>query len=217
VNVYIISGLGADHRAFQYLHWPPQVNTIFLDWLQPERGETLPAYAQRMSKRIDHSTPFILIGLSFGGMLATEIATRLQPQKTILISSISSRKELPLYLKWGGKLRLHKIMPAQAGHKGNFVSYWFMGLQKDKQLLKEVLTSKSKSFSRWAVDAIIHWSRKEPPPGLIRIHGNKDKVLPMKKITPDHIVEGGGHLMIASHAATVSAIVGKIIQETGDQ
>jgi surfactin synthase thioesterase subunit len=78
-RIYLISGLGADRRVFKKLVFPTDFELIYLDWITPEPAESLEAYAARLALNIDTSAPFYLIGLSFGGMLATEIAKKLNP------------------------------------------------------------------------------------------------------------------------------------------
>ncbi len=50
-----------------------------IKWLTPFKNETLPDYAMRLSKQIDTTQPFALIGVSFGGMVCIEIAKKLNP------------------------------------------------------------------------------------------------------------------------------------------
>jgi esterase/lipase len=56
----------------------------------------LPDYAKRFSHAIKEDEEFVLIGLSFGGMLASELAKIVSPKKLIIISSLSSYRELPV-------------------------------------------------------------------------------------------------------------------------
>src|SRR4051812_28671655 len=138
MNVYLISGLGADKRAFAYLKLDPALNLIPIDWIDTLPNETLEAYAIRLAQKIDTTQPFCLIGLSLGGIMASEISTILKPQKTILLSSVSCYNELPALYKFGGKLKLHKLIPENAGNTANFLLYWLFGLTKkhDQDLLK---------------------------------------------------------------------------------
>ncbi|WP_353717332.1 hypothetical protein [Dyadobacter sp. 676] len=67
MNVYFISGLGADERVFTKLKLDPRLNVKYIKWVRPLKKETLQHYAARLSKQIDTSQPFQLVGLSFGG------------------------------------------------------------------------------------------------------------------------------------------------------
>lgn len=83
MKAYFISGMGADKRVFTHIQLPEGFEAVFLDWLAPNREETLPSYAMRLADHIDTTEPFVLIGLSFGGMLATEIAKQYPPAATV--------------------------------------------------------------------------------------------------------------------------------------
>lgn len=209
MTIYFLSGLGANYSAFKYLTFPENVKPVFIDWLIPGANEPLRSYAQRIAEKINTAEPFVLVGLSFGGMLATEVMEYVQPQKTILISSAARRQELPFYYKLAGRLRLNKLFPAAVIKKGNRLINWIMGVSsiKDKDLVQEILAASNPEFSRWAINEIVNWKRTAAPEKIIRIHGNKDKVLPIINFTPGHLVKSGGHFMIATRAAEISAIL----------
>jgi pimeloyl-ACP methyl ester carboxylesterase len=209
VTIYFLSGLGANYSAFKYLTFSPNVDTVFIDWLAPEKNEPIKNYAKRIAEKINTSEPFMLIGLSFGGMLATEVIEFVTPKKTILISSAARRQELPFYYKLAGILRLNKLFPAAVIKKGNVFINWLMGVSaiKDKNLVQEILVASNPEFSKWAIDQIVNWERKNAPENIIRIHGNKDRVLPVINFKPQHLVKNGGHFMVANRAEEISAIL----------
>src|SRR5689334_24948987 len=103
--------MAADKRVFKYIQLPAGCEPVFLDWIARQKDDTLPSYALRLAERINRDEPFALVGLSFGGMLATEIAKQYKPAVTILISSVPVSKELPGYFRMAGKIGLHKIVP----------------------------------------------------------------------------------------------------------
>lgn len=209
MTIYFLSGLGANYSAFKYLTFPSNVQTVFIDWLPPVKNETLREYAKRIAEKINTEESFILVGLSFGGILATEVMEFVQPQKTILISSAARWQELPLYYKLAGKLGLNKLLPAAAIKKGNALINWLMGVSaiKDKHLVAEILKASNPDFSKWAINEIVNWRRKESPENIIRIHGDNDKVLPIINFKPDYLVKNGGHFMIANRANEISEII----------
>jgi pimeloyl-ACP methyl ester carboxylesterase len=209
MTLYFLSGLGADSRAFKYLTFPANTKTVFIDWLTPNKDESLSEYAKRISQCIDTSGPFILIGMSFGGILATEIIEFVQPQKTILISSVTRRQELPFYYRLAGFLKANKLLPAKATNRSNALTYWMFGItsRNDKSLLNEILISTDTHFSKWAIHEILNWKRKASPGHLIRIHGDKDRVLPIINFKPTYLLKGAGHFMIANRAVEISKIL----------
>lgn len=209
MTIYFLSGLGADSRVFKNLTLPVNAKPVFIDWLVPGKNESLREYARRISGKIDTSKPFILIGLSFGGILATEVMEFVKAQKTILISSVARRQELPLLYRIGGYLQLNKLMPLKMMNRSGALVYWLFGIsgQKDKKLFNEIIAASDTRFSKWAVNEILHWTRTISPENLVRIHGNKDKILPVNHFKPDHLINGGGHLMIINKANEISRII----------
>ncbi|MBC7650419.1 MAG: alpha/beta hydrolase, partial [Deinococcales bacterium] len=83
-KVYFISGLGADKRSFSFLDLS-FCEPIFISWLIPLSKETLVAYALRLRATITEPNP-IIVGLSFGGMLVTEMAKNDATVTPIIIS-----------------------------------------------------------------------------------------------------------------------------------
>ena len=88
MKVYFISGLAADSRVFKHIQLPSGYQAHYLDWITPLPNESLKGYALRLSEAIDLKEPFVIAGLSMGGMIATEIANIYQPAACILFCSV---------------------------------------------------------------------------------------------------------------------------------
>ena len=84
-ELYLISGLGADKRVFDFLDLPG-FKIHHIEWVEPGDHETVENYAKRLLNQIRTVKP-ILIGLSFGGLIAIEIGKLMETEKIILISS----------------------------------------------------------------------------------------------------------------------------------
>jgi hypothetical protein len=209
VDVYLISGLGADRSVFRNLTFSKGVKIHYLDWITPKAKESLRAYALRLAEGIDTSRTFCIIGLSFGGMLATEIASVLEPQRTILISSISSKYGLPWYYRLASKIRINRFIPAiKPNSVPRFISSFFGVETIDENLFfNQLMRRTDPYFSKWAIDSILKWNRTESPSGIIRIHGSKDRVLPIRDTKVDYLIHDGGHFMIFNRAERISGIL----------
>jgi esterase/lipase len=72
------------------------------------KNEDISHYAQRLSARIEPNS--ILIGLSFGGIVAIEIAKHI-PSKIILVSSASILDKFRGYFDCGIGVKLIKFFP----------------------------------------------------------------------------------------------------------
>ena len=145
-TIYLISGLGADARIFQRLDFKGY-ETRLIKWIDPKPHETLAGYALRLSSQIDTVKP-ILIGVSFGGMLAVEISQIIDCQKIILISSAKNHREIPLLYRFFGRLGLHRFIPARLLKHANTLTYFFFGMKTkaEKELLKGILDTTDPIF-----------------------------------------------------------------------
>ena len=208
-RIYFISGLGADRRVFRKLVFPEHFELVYLDWISPVPNETLESYATRIATNIDTSAPFYLIGLSFGGMLATEIAKRLTPIQTFLISSIPVFKNLPWYYRMAGRASLQKMVTLSLIKTSNSVGLKFMGATtlEDRTLLKQLVKDSDARFIKWALTCILTWRNTERPTNLTHIHGTADNILPIKYTKPDAVIKGGGHFMVHSNATEIRKII----------
>lgn len=213
-RIYFISGLGADKRAFRKLIFPSNFELIYIDWIAPERNESLESYALRMALKIDTSIPFYLIGLSFGGMLATEISKQLKPLHTFIISSSPVFKQLPWYYRMAGGLHLQKLVPVQLLKRGNGIGLKFMGAKTpdEKLLLKQLIVDSDPLFMKWALTCILTWRNEDRPANLTHIHGTADRILPIRYYKPDITIKGGSHFMIYASGKEISEFILERIQ-----
>ena len=202
MKIYAISGLGADERVFKFLDLNYEL--VPLNWIENKKNETIESYSKRLAQKIDTSEDFIVLGLSFGGLIATEMNKFLNPKTTILISSIETKNELPLIYKVGGKLNFTKLIPDNLLTKSNqFVEFLF-GTKK-KKLLNNIITESNPIFSKWALNALLTWQNTTRIKNVLKISGSKDKLFPPSKNAI--IIEKGTHFMIVDKAQEVSKLI----------
>ncbi len=213
-KVYFISGLGADRRVFNRIEVPDFCETVYLDWISPLENESLQSYAERLAENINNIQPFALVGLSMGGMIASEIASRLNPVITILISSAPVSDQLPGYFRKLSSLRFSKVLPISL-LKSLAILRWLVSTEneEDKYILKQVIKDSDPIFIRWALEAIPNWKKEKLPTPYIHIHGSKDKVLPIRFTKATHIIRDGGHIMVLNRAAEINLILQKTLKE----
>lgn len=211
-TVYFISGLGADKRAFQFLDLS-FCRPVFVDWIKPLRGETIANYAGRLREQISDEEP-IIVGLSFGGMIAAEIARQVPVKKLIFLSSAKSEKEIPYYMRWLRILPLHKTVPVSFLRSANHFVYRIMGVAKreDKIIFEEMFYASDEQFIKWAINTIVHWRYNHVLSNAVTIHGTADILLPFRFVKTDHKVEGGEHLMLMTMADKISRLLAGIVE-----
>lgn len=209
LTVYFISGQAADEKLFENLTLPSTLTIKHVHWIEPLEHETLSQYCKRLSQQIDASGNFVLIGVSLGGIVSVELTKFLHPKKTIIISSIATKYELPPLMKFIHLFRIYKIVPAGFYKWHSPLLDWFFGTEskREKSLLKYYSKSTTKNYMRWAVDQILNWENEQRPPHLFHIHGTKDRIFPYKKTQADLLIKGGTHLMIHNRAEEISEIL----------
>ncbi len=208
MKAYFISGLAADSRVFKNIVLPAGIEMIHLHWIKPKKNESLEPYAIRLAANIDLDDEFILVGLSMGGMIASEISKKHPPLLTILISSVPSYKQFPFRFKIAYYLKLHKIVPASFLKSGSIIKRLFSSDDSaDKMILTQVIKDSDPEFIRWALGAILSWKNEIIPTRLLHIHGTNDHILPIKRTNPTHIISKGGHLMVMSRAKELNIIL----------
>ncbi len=206
-KVFLIGGLGADERVFQNLTFPG-FEKVFIHWLIPTKNESLEKYSKRLSEQITESNPLIL-GVSFGGMLAVEMMKFYTSSKVFIVSSAKTSHELPLIYRIIGRLGLLKIVPAKAFTYHTRVIDWFFGVENkwESNLLKSIIQDTNVSFLKWALQQITLWNNQTFTSNLTHIHGDKDRILPIGSSTPNYIIHGGGHFMILNRAKEIEEIL----------
>ena len=211
-TIYCISGLGADEGAFQYLDLSFG-NPVFIKWIEPIKNETLQAYALRLKRQFIHEASPVILGLSLGGMIATEIAKTIPSAKTIIVSSAKTKNEIPFYLKTFRYIPLYKTLPDWSIRQHTLIREFFLGAKEEKSIryVKHVAKHADADFYRWAVDAILNWENETVPSNVIHLHGTRDMLLPYKFVKSDITVNNAGHLMIIENADEVSALIKRIV------
>lgn len=206
-EIYILSGLGADERVFQNLDFSDYKIT-FIKWITPKSNETIENYVVRLRDQIVTNNP-ILIGLSFGGIIAIELAKQIETEKVIILASVKSRNEIPFYYRILGKIEIHKLIPTSILKISNVFTNWFFGIssRNDKKLLKNILNETDSTLLKWSIDKIVKWENQVELNNLIQIHGSKDRIFPVRFIKCNLIIRNGGHLMTLNKSDELNIIL----------
>ncbi len=212
MKVYFIPGIGADYRLFLHLRLPEGYEPAYIHWIPPIKKERLSDYAYRLVQQIDTTEPFILAGLSLGGIMAVEIAKRVPPVCTILISSVPISDDLPKLYRVAGALQLHRLIPASLLKLATMVkhSLW-MRNAAGRRLMRQVIRAGDNRFIRWALVAVLKWKNETIPQPYYHIHGSRDEIFPIRLTSPTHIVPKGGHMFLISQPEAVNNLLHEIL------
>lgn len=209
IPVYLIPGQGGDGRLFNNLTLPAGFETKHVIYERPEEGMSMQAYARQLIKQIDTTNKFILIGVSLGGMLATEMSELVDADKVIIISSAKGRHELPGRYTFQRKFPIYKLVSPKTAKFGAKLLQPIVepDRQKEKETFKAMLRDKDAIFLRRTIEMIMHWNRTEAPKNIIHIHGDKDHTIPIRKVAYDILVPGGSHMITLTRGEEISRLV----------
>lgn len=205
-HVYFVPGMAAGKEIFKNIILPSALFEVhILDWLIPEKEESLKDYARRMAACVIETNP-VLIGVSFGGVVVQEMAAYLSLKKLIIISSVKSKQELPKRLRLAGKTGAYKLLPTRLMLSSDDLTKFSIGPRSKKrlQLYQAFLNVRDQRYLDWAIKNMVCWNRKVPDKEVVHIHGDKDIIFPIKNIMNCVIVEGGTHIMLLNKGKQVS-------------
>lgn len=209
MNIYCIPGLGADHRVFQNLTIK-NAQLLPVAWPYYDRHDEMNCYAQKIAANIPDGPDDVILGMSFGGMLASEIKRMRPEQRVIIVSSNKKPEERPDMGGFFSFLGKRGLMPfGLAKYAGSVLYKRFGATTADEiELLRSYFEHTDTHFFKCAMRSILNWqTRTELPPGLVHIHGTTDQILPPETIHEAHWIKGGEHIMIYNRADEVSALI----------
>ena len=208
-RLVLVPGLGVDARLFngQRAAFP---DLLVPKWLPPEPRESMGRYAERLAAgvRAVESGPIVVGGLSLGGMIALEMSRHLSAKLVVLMASCRSPAAVcgPLHVAERLGRAVPSIMVSWALGLGPLVVGRGGGISReDRRLLGEMVKQVPVPFLRWGSRAIMEWPGAEQLPVPVHhIHGDRDWVIPVGKVSPTRVVQGGAHVLNLSHAREVN-------------
>ena len=210
MKVYFFSGLGADARLFQRLEAPEGFEFVTLDYIPQGNSLSIGDYARLLSDHYDFEEPFILGGVSIGGMIVQELAQISKPKAVILISTAMSRSEMPFLFTIARQLPIGFLM-----NKSFLLAFakmldpFTIKSEEGRKLFLDMLRDTPADFLEFGSKAILKWRPPITAVKTIRIHGTRDRVFPAKKISNVQIIEGGNHFMVFEKAGEIAEILGE--------
>lgn len=215
VNIYLFSGQGSDYRIFDSLQFDQEkYNVVNVEYSVPTKGMSLQQYSQSLLPKIDTLNPFILIGVSLGGMICCELSELINVKKTIIISSAKGRSELPFRYRFQKTIPLYKLFPPFAIKAGAKLLQPLVepDRRKNKATFKKMLSDKNALFMKRTVEMIIKWNRKTNSKKIWHIHGSMDHTLPLRHLTADCIIKKGSHMMTLTERKKVMECIDLILE-----
>lgn len=203
----------ANCHVFDKLQLSDNYNKCYLEWITPQIDDSLEEYALKMIEKIDASSPFVLVGYSFGGIIVQEMNKFIKPQKTIIIASIKNDSEKPSLFEFGKRIKFAQRFPLWSlvdNERMKRLLARFIYKAKDFNML-EYVSYTEPTYMQWSVYQILNWSPTTECPNLYHVHGTRDQTFPYKNILNVRSIEGGDHFMVFKKPKKVSTVLNEII------
>lgn len=215
IDLYLLSGLGADRRLYTHLKFPKYCKINYVDWVSPlQKKETLNDYCRRLAWNIDSGRPHIIIGISFGGIIAKELAKITHPEKIILISSVKHPSEFPPYFKAIKPLGFHNLFAPKTMKGVAIFAKRAFGVKNEEgaKLFADMVRKTPDAFFPWAINQMLDWTDEEIPENLVHFHGTNDIIFPHRYIKNFIAVERGSHAMTMEYPDQITTMLNKEIE-----
>ena len=218
-RLVLFSGMGGDSRLFRSIRIP-DAEIVTPDHIEPAQGETLTQYAARIADGLDIQPADIVGGASFGGMLAGEIARQREVAGLILLGSCLRPGLLPWSYRWVERV-------------GRFIPDFVLGLRSWRPLVRwrfapvtpdaetclvemavSYPTAQIRAFGRM----VIGWTGVDSVPcPVLSIHGDWDRIIPLKCAEPDLILKDAGHAFTLTHADQTNSAIREFLRTRANQ
>ena len=215
-KLYFISGLGADSRAFSLIDSFEGYQTVYLEWIPNKKDESLNSYTSRLIQNHSITKHDILIGLSFGGLVAQEITKISDAKKVIFISSFRDKRDLKSPLQFLLNLRLYHLLPNFKIKAFDKFALRFFSIKSEegKEGLLDMMQKTDQKLTKWSMMQIQKFKHQaNNDVKIFNIIGDKDKLLKnWKLLANNYPIKNAGHLMVYENAEQVNNTLKKLLQ-----
>lgn len=217
LNLYLIPGMSAGEKSFEALSVPENCSATFVPWLIPHKDETIVGYSKRMMDQVKLEEPYVLVGVSFGGIIAQEAMRFLKPQGVILISTVKSSLEKPPWMRWANRARINHLLPYDLAEKMTQKPFELLPARWKRKWnqYNDYLPMRDPKYLEWGVNQVLRW---EPSDAgfkcpVYHLHGQNDELFPVKYIAGHELIPDAPHIMILTHGKAVSKLLARICTE----
>jgi pimeloyl-ACP methyl ester carboxylesterase len=217
-RLILFSGLGIDRRLLLPQTAIKSARVECPDWIEHVPGESLCEYARRLAATIDPTGPLYLGGVSLGAMIALEAAQWLKPRGVFLIAGATSGDEL----SWLVKLTIRAVgrTPLPVVRTGRGIMPFLVRMvgrpnREQRDFLLDLAYHSDPAMTRWGGVAMLHWKAPPVECPVHDIHGERDHMIPLRKVhpPPEVVIPGGGHVINVTHAAEVNSFIESRIRD----
>ena len=216
-RLILLPGLGSTPEVFYHQRKAFGDRLETPAFIPHEPNESVAAYAQRWAKQLskpNDDRPLFIGGVSFGGMLAQEMATHLNPKpRAVLLISTTREPDKVTGIMQLAEL-LGRYVPNGSVNKAMSLLILAFAMRDgldddDKARLMQAGREVEPAMAKWASGAAVGWPGFKPPsnyPPVHQIHAKRDWIIkaPSDDVPNVERVEGHNHLLHMTHPKTVN-------------
>ncbi len=213
-RLLFISGLGADERVFKKIQAFTGYHKHYIEWEINKGNESLTQYAQRLISKHNIIKNDIIIGLSFGGMVTSEIAKIVKNDQIILISSLRDVHDLYTVFQWILNSRAYKIIPDLSISRIYPALPLLFNIEsaEGKKALKQMLQTANLQLIKWSLEKIRTEKSNTSLNTIVHnILGSKDRLIKLWHNKYTHIIPNRGHFMVFENANEINKVLENIL------
>ena len=116
-------------------------------------------------------------------------------------------------MKWARLTKAYHLVPTRLTKNIEALGKYALGkpIKNRIDLYQKYLSVSDERYLRWAIYEMLHWKQRRSHTEVIHIHGDRDKVFPLKYIRNCTVVPGGTHIMIINRFRWFNEHLPKII------
>jgi pimeloyl-ACP methyl ester carboxylesterase len=224
-QILFLPGMSPDVRLFDRL-LPLVPRAVVVPWIEPRKRESIREYAERLADGLSALAPrehvlsrsesrLIVCGVSFGGIVARELAHVISARGCILVSSIRTPAELPPWFRMMrySPIRSERVLAAV----GSLAASMPRRVRTRSTVRLSKLAGSGGAWHRWATAAVLRWQPSRQIDCILsfHIHGDCDTTLPLRYVQPDVVIRGGGHVLPLTHAEELAGIIARYVASLG--
>ena len=216
-RLILLPGLGSSPAVFDHQAKAFGDRLETPEFIPHEPNESVAAYAQRWAKQLSKpgdDRPLFLGGVSFGGMIAQEMAMYLEPKPraVLLISSARENDHVTGIMQLAEFMG--RLVPTGSVNKTLPMMKLAFAMREgldddDKGRLMHGARVVDPAMTKWASGVAVSWPGFDPPAGyppIHQIHSKRDWVIqpPSETLRNVELVDGASHLLHMTQPSTVT-------------
>ncbi|WP_425397776.1 alpha/beta fold hydrolase [Aeoliella sp.] len=210
-TIYLLPGVAKDYPVFARIA-PLLPEATIVRYPMPRPGCTLTEYARRIAVQLEPNS--FLVGVSFGGVLAQELAGMMPAKGCVVVASVRGPHQLP---RWSRVLRSLgtrncNTLFSTAGRLATSVP---RSIRTGGTVQARQFAGEQGAWHRWAASSVINWQPTTDVCDVptLQIHGTADTTFPIRYIDADVVVDRGRHALPVSHPEETAEAIREFIEQ----